>query len=171
MADSVFSTIPNALRHVYADVRFLALSVLFVPVFAALLVWATSIPGQSLESWLFSAPLTTKFLVAFASIVLSATLSVQAFTWTHYRHAKKRHAAGGLAGLASTLVATACCSPLLLPLAGLAGFTGLVFLLQSNPVPVVAASAVVLLAGLHFSSKAVDCQECRVTAGLEKRKK
>ncbi|MDP2717789.1 MAG: hypothetical protein Q8P02_03535 [Candidatus Micrarchaeota archaeon] len=166
-----FSTITGALHEVYADRRFLALAVLAVPVFAGLLIWATSIPGQSLESWLFSAPFTTKFLVAFASIVLSATLSVQAYTWMHYRFAQKRHAAGGLAGLASTLVATACCSPLLLPLASLAGFSGLIFLVQTNPVPVVAASSLVLLAGLHFSSKAVDCKECRVKAGLEKTKK
>lgn len=161
--------IPDALRIVYADKKYAALTLAAIPVLAYILVLATSIPGQTLESWLFSAPTYTQFIVFFAAVLLSVIFAMQAYTWRNYRKVKKRHATGGLAGLAATLVATACCSPLLLPLAGVAGFGSVLFFIQTHAAWMVLASVIVLSASLYFTAKAVSCEDCRVKAGLEKK--
>lgn len=165
-----WNAIPDALKIVYAEKKYWALTMATATVLASLLVLATSIPGQTLESWWFSAPAYTKFIVFFAATVLSVMLSMQAYTWKNYKKVKKRHATGGLAGVASTLVATACCSPLLLPLAGVAGFGGFLFFVQTHQLAVVILSSFALLASLYFTSKAVSCQDCRVQAGLQQKK-
>ncbi|MBI4360587.1 hypothetical protein HY572_02315 [Candidatus Micrarchaeota archaeon] len=160
--------VPDALNIVYDEKKYLALSLATAPLLAYLLVLATSIPGQTLESWWFSAPAYTKFLVFFAASVLSVILTMQVYTWKNYKKVKKRHTTGGLAGVAATLAATACCSPLLLPLAGVAGFGGFLFFVQTHQLAVVILSSLALLASLYFTSKAVSCEDCRVKAGLEK---
>jgi hypothetical protein len=165
-----FHLIYRALRIVYHNPFFVALSAFTIAFMVVTLVFLTSIPGQSLDSWLFSAPPTTQFLVVFSSIILSIMLAVQTYTWTHYRQAKKRATGSGLAGLASTIVATACCSPLLLPLAGLAGFGSIIFFVQSHTVFVVLVSSAILLIGLYYSCKALDCQDCQVKTRLVRRK-
>lgn len=165
MAFPIFS----ALKTVLGEKRYLTFGAAMALLTGWLLYQATRIPGQSLESWMYATPLHVKFLVAFGGVMLGLIAAVQAFAWFEFRHVKKRHTVTSLGALGSTLVAVACCSPLLLPLAGLLGFGGAIFFFQTHQLPIVAASAGLLLVALHYSSKAVDCEECRVKVGMEKK--
>ncbi len=159
-------TISNALATVYRRKHYLLFSAAIAVMASALLYASTSLPGQSLTSWLYSTPWHVKFLVAFGGLMLGLIAAVQLYSWRHLNHGKKRHSATTAGAFLSTMVATACCSPLLLPLVAFAGFGGsFIFFFHQNQLPIVVVSSVLLIVALHYSCKIVDCEECRVKVG------
>lgn len=159
--------IVNALSTVLTRRAYFMLALVVAALSAGLLYTATSLPGQSLQSWLYATPWHVKFLVAFGSIMMGLIASVQLFSFRHLKAGKKRHSATTAGAFVSTLVATACCSPFLLPFVGLAGFGGsFIFFFHQYQLPIVVASTASLLVALYFSCKIVDCEECRIKVGL-----
>lgn len=162
-------TIPNALRSVLSRPLY-GLLALAITAFAAIfLIVATSIPGQSVQSWLFSTSTSTKFLVIFSSVMLGLIGSVQLYAWRNFKTVKKRTTTLSAGAIMSTLGATACCSPAFLPFVGLAGFGTAFLFLQQHQTAVVLISSALLLMALHYSCKIVDCEECRVKSGHAKK--
>ena len=159
-------TIARALTLVFEKKRYLALALILTALGGIFLYTATLIPGQNLDSWLFSTPAHVKFLVVFGALMLGLIGSVQWFSWRRLRSIKKRSTLTSAGAIGSTLLATACCSPFLLPLAGVLGFGGTLFFFQTHQLPIVLLSFVSLLVALHYSCKAVDCKECRAKIGI-----
>ncbi|MBI2445486.1 hypothetical protein HYV43_03810 [Candidatus Micrarchaeota archaeon] len=159
-------TVPNALRTVFARRHYALFSLAVAFTAAAFLYAATTLPGQSLQSWLYSTPIYVKFLVLFGSVLIGLIAAVQLFSFRHFRDGKKRHSATTACAFLSTLVATACCSPFLLPFVGLAGFGGsFIFFFHQHQLPIVIVSSTLLVLALHYSCKIVDCEECRAKVG------
>jgi len=159
-------TIPNALAIVFSRRTYLLVAFVVAALAAGLLYTATTLPGQSLQSWLYATPLHVKFLVIFGGAMLGLIASVQLFSFLNLQKARKRHSAASAGAFLSTLVATACCSPFLLPFVGLAGFSGsFIFFFHQNQLPIVIVSSALLIVALHYSCKIVDCEECRVKIG------
>lgn len=162
-------TIRNALAIVYAQPAYAAFGLLVALAAAGLLYSATILPGQSLQSWLYATPWHVKFLVVFGGVMIGLIASVQLFSVLNLQKARKRHSATTAGAFLSTLVATACCSPFLLPFVGLAGFGGaFVFFFHQYQLPIVLFSSALLLVALHYSCKVVDCEECRVKVGIQR---
>jgi len=130
------------------------------------------LPGQSLTSWLYSTPLHVQFLVLFGSLMLGLIAAVQLYSWRHLKQGQRRHSATTAGAFLSTLVATACCSPFLLPLVAFAGVSGsLIFFFHQYQLPIVLLSSALLIVALHYSCKIVDCEECRVKVGAHAKAK
>ncbi len=163
-------TIFNALKTVYTRRHYALFSIAIALTASALLYASTSLPGQSLQSWLYSTPLHAKFLVVFGGVMLGVIAAVQLYSWRHLKQGQKRHSATTAGAFLSTLVATACCSPFLLPLVGLAGFSAsFIFFFHQHQLPIVLFSTALLIVALHYSCKIVDCEQCRIQTGIAKK--
>ncbi len=161
-------TISNALSTVLSRRTYFLLALVVAALSAGLLYTATSLPGQSFQSWQYGTPWHVKFLVVFGGIMLGLITAVQLFSFRDLKAGKKRHSATTAGAFFSTLVATACCSPFLLPFVSLAGFGGaFIFFFHQHQLPIVIASAASLLVALYYSCKIVDCEECRVKVGVK----
>lgn len=166
-----FQTLQTALALVFSTRAYAALALVLFPVFAVVLVHLTSIPGQSWVSWWFSQSDAAKLFVVAASVLMALAFSVQAFVWRNLRPSarqKARHAGASVGAFLTAALATACCSPLVIPVLG---FTGFAYLLHAYQSSFMAFSLLLLAASLYYSAKAVACQECRVKTGLEFRPK
>ncbi|MEM4254742.1 MAG: hypothetical protein QXR53_00235 [Candidatus Norongarragalinales archaeon] len=161
----------KAQKTILSRKAYFALSALSAIFFAWLFVTLTSIPGQSFESWLYSANNTMKTFVATASVLLGLILATQVFVFRNYRFTMHEAKSGGgaLGAFATGVIATACCSPVTAGLLGIAGFAGAGSFILKYEVEATLFATIVLAASLYYSSKIVFCEECRVkTSAFQK---
>ena len=148
-------------------------SPLFFAVFALIFAWlfysVTVLPGQSFESWSFSASDITKIFITISSVLLSLIATTQVYIYRNFAPTTKaaKSTASGVISLLSGLLSTLCCSPILLTTLGLVGFGALILKYQTE---LLVVSTILLLFSLYYSSKVIYCEECQVKVGKIKKK-
>lgn len=158
----------RAQKTVLSRPAYMLLFLLLTPAFAGLFYYITRIPGQSLESWVYSMQDSVKAFIILASPVLALTFTTQAFILNNYRLGMHEAKAGGSAigALAAGAAAAACCSPVV---GGLLAIFGAGAIVIGHESEILAAAFVILAASLYYSSKMIFCSECRVKAGVAAR--
>ncbi len=160
---TVWESLSIVFSHAYYVAFFLAATLLSI----FLLITFTSIPGQSMVSWLFSVNDFTKAFVPLAGILLGLTVTSQVYVWRHARAKKTyraKNAGWSLAAFVSALLSTACCSSVVIAFFGLAGFGTL---LTTHQPFFLAFSLLLLLLALYYSTKVISCQDCQVRLAVD----
>ena len=168
-----YANFSAAMHAVFSKKEYLAVACVSSVAFAYLFVLLTSIPGQSLESWLFSTTDVTKATGAVASVLLGLITASQAYVARNYSFWKlgKRAFGSAIWAYAAALLGTACCSPFILPiLFPIAGFGAAAYLIATHQVELFFFSTAMLLVSLYYSTKLIGCEECRVKVGAAARK-
>ncbi len=160
----------KAQRQILSQKAYLVLFIASTVFFAWLFVFLTSIPGQSLESWLYSARDVTKIFVLVASPLLGLIATTQAFVLKNYRFSFHEAKAGGSAvgAFLTGAIATACCSPFVAGALALLGFAGAGAFILKYEVESSLIALAVLFAALYYSSKILFCEDCRIKAKASK---
>ncbi len=162
-----FSGMVEAQKRVYCEKKYFILFTALFFASAYALVFFTSIPGQSLESWLYSVNEYTKAFAVIASVLVSMILTTQVYVAGKYGFGflKKRAGVGLIGSVFSSVIATACCSPFIW---GVIGLTSTAFFVATNQSYFFILALAVLVASLYYSSKIIFCEECRVKVGIVK---
>ena len=157
-----------AQKKILSQAPYLVLFVLSSLAFAWLFIYLTSIPGQSLESWLYSIRSVTKVFVLIASPLLGLITTTQVFVLRNFHFSFHEAKAGGgaLGAFLTGAIATACCSPFVAGALALLGFAGAGAFILQYEMEVSLIALVVLAFALYYSSKIVFCEECRIKTGI-----
>ncbi len=162
------ANLAKAQKTVLTRPAYALLFLLLTPAFAGLFYYITRIPGQSIESWVYSMQDAVKAFIILASPMLALTFTTQAFILKNYRlgvHEAKA-GSGALGALAAGAAAAACCSPVV---GGLLAIFGAGTLAIGHESEILAIALAILAASLYYSSKMIFCDECRIKANAVRR--
>ncbi len=157
------SIISKGLACIFSSFFYLGLTIVLAILTAFAFFKLASIPGQSIDSWLFSITEVTKWFVAIYSILLGLLLSIQVYIYKnfgfHLRTSGKT-AAGVIPGLLSGIAGIACCAPAIAGLVALFG-AGSVGFISTHQIWFAIPSILLMLVALRFSLRAVADPTCR----------